>query len=379
MNYQDTTRPIITPLVRQYSLKAEEDMPEDTLSQALGAIVRKEDEAAAKLKQQMLAWRRWIDFGSTSYDADLDPLENHSQRVILVWKRFSDLLPSDMTSPHSPNNVPTISTLYEAIQQAEQEWTAKQAKGLTAVKGKFMHFADTMNDYSYLFKVIPDGDKYTSLITGVVSSVVTVSINHKIAEGFSQAISDVSDHLRSIKKTAQIADSPDMRRLVIRLYTEVFELLCNGLLWFTSKRKRFGAAFNKNFYDDTVADLVTKIEKTVAAIDREARNISDNPLQEIHQVVVEGGLQVVDWLRPLGNQNRRDDTQAIQAKFDVMMERMSEELGFQSVQTLEVVEEHHAYDLQVQECTSQASHPPVQEEAVEELSEIGADSTSEDG
>lgn len=65
MNYQDTTRPIITPLVRQYSLKAEEDMPEDTLSQALGGIVRKEDEDAAKLKQQMLAWRRWIDFGST--------------------------------------------------------------------------------------------------------------------------------------------------------------------------------------------------------------------------------------------------------------------------------------------------------------------------
>lgn len=171
-----------------------------------------------------------------------------------------------------------------------------------------------------------------------------MSVNHKkIAEGFSQAISDVSDHLRSIKKTARIADSPDMRGLVIKLYTEVFELLCNGLLWFTSKRKRFGAAFNKNFYDDTVAGLVTKIERTVEAIDREARNISDNRLQEIHQVVVEGGLQVVDRLRPLGNQNRRDDTQAIQAKFDVMIERMREELGFQSVQTLEFVEEHHAY------------------------------------
>lgn len=65
MNDQDTTQAIITPIVRQYSLKAEEDMPEDTLSQALGAAVRKEDSAAAQHKQQMLAWRRWIDFGST--------------------------------------------------------------------------------------------------------------------------------------------------------------------------------------------------------------------------------------------------------------------------------------------------------------------------
>jgi hypothetical protein len=42
------------------------------------------------------------------------------------------------------------------------------------VKNRFLNFAETMNDYSYLFSIVPSGDKYTSLITGVVSSVVKV-------------------------------------------------------------------------------------------------------------------------------------------------------------------------------------------------------------
>lgn len=64
MNVQDSPPVKITPIVRQYSLKAEEEMPEEVLSQALGAAIHKEDTAAAEKKQQLVAWRRWIDFGS---------------------------------------------------------------------------------------------------------------------------------------------------------------------------------------------------------------------------------------------------------------------------------------------------------------------------
>lgn len=106
----------------------------------------------------------------------VDSLEAQSQKVVMLWKKFHALHPTENDAPHSPTTVPTISTLYEAICQAEQDWNNKQTKGLAAVRGRFMTFADTMNDYSYLFKVIPSGDKYVSLITGVVSSVVTVRL-----------------------------------------------------------------------------------------------------------------------------------------------------------------------------------------------------------
>lgn len=33
-----------------------------------------------------------------------------------------------------------------------------------------------MDSHKYLFSVIPDGDKYTSLVTGIITSVVKVSM-----------------------------------------------------------------------------------------------------------------------------------------------------------------------------------------------------------
>ncbi|KAJ4322470.1 hypothetical protein N0V84_004826 [Fusarium piperis] len=93
---------------------------------------------------------------------------------------------------------------------------------------------------------------------------------------------------------------------------------------------------------------MTRIEKTVAAINREAKNISGNRLLEIHLVVVEGGQPIVDQLRPLRNQNHRDDLQAIQAKFEIMESRMRKQLGYLSIQTLGFVEEHHAYEVDEQ-------------------------------
>jgi hypothetical protein len=38
------------------------------------------------------------------------------------------------------------------------------------------NFVIVMNDHSFLFSVIPNGDKYTSLVTGVVSSIVKASL-----------------------------------------------------------------------------------------------------------------------------------------------------------------------------------------------------------
>lgn len=134
----------------------------------------------------------------------------------------------------------------------------------------------------------------------------------KVAEGFSEALSDVSDHLRSVKKISKGADSHDMRLHVIKLYCEVFELLCHALTWFTSKRKRIGAAFKKNFYDDTVVGLLNRIQKTVAAIDREANYISHGQVREIYERVLD--TKIEDRLRSVGIQSRRDGEAAIEGK-----------------------------------------------------------------
>jgi hypothetical protein len=112
-----------------------------------------------------------------------------------------------------------------------------------------------------------------------------------------------------------------MRQHVIKLYCEVFELLCHALTWFTSKRKRIGAAFKKNFYDDTVVNLLNRIEKTVTAIDREANYISHGQVREIYERVLDAKLE--DRLRSVGIQNRRDGEAAVEGKLGMAREAIA--------------------------------------------------------
>lgn len=112
-------------------------------------------------------------------------LDHHSSALVDLWKRFNHLFPAGDRSIQSANSVPTISTLFRAIDQAQEAWDEKQARGFGPAKGRFLNFAETMSEYSYLFSVVPSGDRYISLITGVVSSVVKVSEPCTLLQGTS--------------------------------------------------------------------------------------------------------------------------------------------------------------------------------------------------
>lgn len=160
----------------------------------------------------------------------------------------------------------------------------------------------------------------------------------KIADGFSLALSDIGDHLRSVKATAKIADTAEMRRLVVELYVEVFELLCRAMSWFVSRKMRFKAALRKNFYDNTVKKLEDRIQKTVRLIRDEAELKTQGYIQEIHETITTNP-ELLDRLRPVGNWNRRDDTAEIYEKLN----KMQEQLGYLSASALGSVEQRQTY------------------------------------
>jgi hypothetical protein len=108
-----------------------------------------------------------------SDDSNLGPLYSQRQKILDLWERFNQIYPDGSPSDQT-NNIPTIESLYQAIDQAQTVWQDKQAQGLRPIRDKFFNFAETMSEYSYLFSIIPNGDRYVSLITGVVSSVVKV-------------------------------------------------------------------------------------------------------------------------------------------------------------------------------------------------------------
>jgi hypothetical protein len=56
--------PAIAPLVRQYSLKAHEEMPGEPLTRALVSAIHEEDTAKTTIIQETTNWKKWIEFGS---------------------------------------------------------------------------------------------------------------------------------------------------------------------------------------------------------------------------------------------------------------------------------------------------------------------------
>ena len=109
----------------------------------------------------------------------LEPLAAQCREVAKIWKGFQAFFPEAKegeVSTVGASNIPTLDHLLRAVQRAEADWEQKKKTGLGKAKGRFRDFLETMDDHSYLFSVIPDGDKYTSLITGIVTSVVKVRL-----------------------------------------------------------------------------------------------------------------------------------------------------------------------------------------------------------
>ena len=107
-------------------------------------------------------------------DNDLVYVEQQRTRVTEQWTKFHSRF--KLGNIPVGDGPPTIETLQKAVQNSQNDWTERKESGFGKVKMKIENFLNTMNDHSYLFNVIPSGDKYVSLITGVISSVVKVCV-----------------------------------------------------------------------------------------------------------------------------------------------------------------------------------------------------------
>lgn len=57
--------PNIAPLVRQYSLKAHEETPDDPLTHTIVSVVRQDDAKKIDNEQETVSWKKWIEFGTS--------------------------------------------------------------------------------------------------------------------------------------------------------------------------------------------------------------------------------------------------------------------------------------------------------------------------
>ncbi|OKO96532.1 hypothetical protein PENSUB_10707 [Penicillium subrubescens] len=355
MNMEESiARPGISPLIRQYSMKAEEETPNSTLVQALSSTIRKQDEDERRARKQANEWRAWLEFGQATDDADLNRLENGRKSIVEIWQRFREHHDSDSgESSLSFHDVPNVATLQKVVNDTQVKWETKKGTGLGKLKTYVSDFLGKMDDHSYLFKVIPAGDKYISLITGVVSSVVKATVSHKkIAEGFFLALVDMSSDLCFVQKKTDIWDSPEMRKFVVDFYIIVFEFLCHAMLWFIRRGTRLRSIWNKNFYDDTVKRMVDRMKAAMGRIQSEASHLAEVQVQQISmglgaflgnfRPTSDDSMNKFLLLQVVGSESHDDD----QAKIHQKQHRFAQLVGVGacSLKSLQAAEEHIEYE-----------------------------------
>lgn len=90
-----------------------------------------------------------------------------------AWENFRALFPGLETS-ETFNELPSIKTVKTAVRGVVATWEEKNEKGIGKAATFLTRYCDTLLAHSQLFSVIPEGDKYISVFTGVVSSLVKV-------------------------------------------------------------------------------------------------------------------------------------------------------------------------------------------------------------
>ncbi|KAL7960283.1 hypothetical protein V8C34DRAFT_74353 [Trichoderma compactum] len=341
-------KPRIRRLVRRFSLNVAKERPNDPLSQALGEVVSRETLEEQQQQENPESWQTWLQIRKPYNDSDMRDLEERKEGMAKRWKEFNSSLKIGVILTEN-DDPPHVNTLLQAVGAAEEEWARRKESGLGKTKSAVENFLNTLNDHSYLFSFIPNGDKYTSLITGVITSVVKASVNSKkMAEIFSEALEEIAESLQTVNKSVKISDSSQMKRLVVELYVGVFDFLCHALEWYESGLKRFKSAFNQNFANN-INQKIGVIKRTLGRIQLEADQVTQCRVQDTQQSVTKVLQGVEKLLEEAGKKTRQYGNLET-----VMMDhyRLFQELGQVAKQLLLAKGEAMEYDQRISRATT---------------------------
>lgn len=138
---------------------------------------------------------------TTRRDPSLKKLNAEREKLVKAWQAVLKKFPEKDRANLPTDLIPNIDTLSGAVDEAQQAWKSNRDGTLKERYSRFCEFAD---DHKYLLSIIPSGDKYVSLFTGVISSVVIVS---KPPQDSSQMINRICRCPSTIRKL-RIASPP---------------------------------------------------------------------------------------------------------------------------------------------------------------------------
>lgn len=94
-----------------------------------------------------------------------------------IWLKFQTKYPESSEMLPGTRGPPSIESLRLIMKNTAQQWESKRDGGLGKAKEKITGFSETLVSFSDLFSIIPQGDKYVSLFTGVISTTIKVCLS----------------------------------------------------------------------------------------------------------------------------------------------------------------------------------------------------------
>ncbi|KAF4879709.1 hypothetical protein CGCSCA1_v001046 [Colletotrichum siamense] len=255
-------------LVRAYSFQAEERLPPGSDAHGLAHILAEQQGSREDAQDP---WRRFFEpFHSSGEQRDANPITQilavETEQLRERWKKFVES-GSAVDRLNLKLSEPTMNGVIETVQEIQRAWESKRKNSrLARAKSLFHKFCGTLHAHKALIEILPSGNEYVSIFTGTLNAVIQASANHeKIAEGLSEALCVMSQHVDDCKKELQLFDMEDMQVLVADLYAHIFLLLSSVMDWMMKKRiKRLLDSFN----DDLPSVFSSEISKIQAISDR---------------------------------------------------------------------------------------------------------------
>ncbi|KAI0201139.1 hypothetical protein F4808DRAFT_469814, partial [Astrocystis sublimbata] len=220
-----------------------------------------------------------------SSDSTSGKLTYSSKLLSESWKKFSPIFDSDCMKCIAGDSIPTVDVLLSAVNDTNTVRESNKQAPMGQVRERFLNFTNKLNDYSFLFSIIPNNEKYTILITGVVSSIAKAAAKYQdTAERISLALERIAYDIGNVKKRTTIADTLQAHTLVIEFFVGIFELLCLIMSWYKSRAKRLLGSFNKSF-DKDLKEKIDAVQKTLKDLSDETRAVTEIRVQDMHEGV----------------------------------------------------------------------------------------------
>ncbi|MCJ1308632.1 hypothetical protein MMC25_002285 [Agyrium rufum] len=280
------TRKQSQEMVHDFSKGWLKSKPKSNLAQGLvkvsGNNVRKDSYVAL-----------WDGKEPISNDAQVSSLDLSLRSMIAAWKDFQGELPEDQRATRD-SNPPTEVSLKSTIESLAAQCSSKKGEEYESAKVNFLGCCTTLDAHAQLFAIFPNGDKYVSLLSGTISSIVKAAVNYSaICEEFSIALNDIGGLMRywnsqiglygnleddtpssslvsssQPNKTRRKFENEYVVEIVVKIYTMLFAFLTRLMKkWLrTSSLKRAVRAFDQDFCARHIRKPMEDIKKRSAEL-----------------------------------------------------------------------------------------------------------------